>query len=171
MLNPIAMEMLYEHERRLRAVGPRPLTTRQEIARLRRIPLFSGLPRRTLRMVLRLSGRVRFPAGRTLVGECERSQQVIVLAEGAALEKAADGPERILSPGDHVGAVELVEGACARATVRTLTEAELLILSRREAVGLLAAAPRLAERLIGERPEPLPDREVRLDAPRGSLAG
>lgn len=120
---------------------------------------FDGVPAEELARALE---HRRFRAGATLLLQGDHPEQIYLLHAGVADVVSVDtlGMERHLrriGPGDTVGVLSFVTGRPAAATVRAVTDLEVLVMSRPDFQELAAAYPRvyrnlaaiLSERLAG----------------------
>src|ERR1700747_1977619 len=99
--------------------------------------VFEGLSTEDLSGVLASVERRRFPAGSVMIGEGETIQEMYILGDGLAEVVIADrnGMEHVLSrigPGGTLGEMALFTGQPASATVRALSEVDVLVLTNDE---------------------------------------
>lgn len=78
---------------------------------------------------------LRFRAGEDVVLEGDPADRFYIVTKGELAVSRGEGPIerplRTLGPGDHFGEIGLLAGAPRSATVRTLTEVELLAFDRK----------------------------------------
>ena len=117
--------------------------------RLSDLALFSRCSRRELRRVSQLGTGVRVHAGRQLMVEGERGSEVMIVVSGIASCLVGGREVATFSAGDLFGEVAALDGGRRTATVVARREMELLVLERREFNQLLAAAPSVAQRMVG----------------------
>ena len=116
--------------------------------RLKRIRLFAGLSLRELEIVAG-RGTVRSLRRDTVFIECgDASSSLYLILSGSVKVYGPDGNggERVLGvrgPGEHLGELALLTDAVRTASVVTLEETELLVLSRRSFVQCLADFPQI----------------------------
>jgi CRP-like cAMP-binding protein len=87
------------------------------------------------------------PAGRQLAHEGAPARQFVLILDGSFTASNGSGA-RELRAGDHFGLDELVTSAPSDETITASTPSEVLVLGRRETLGLLFSVPRLARRLL-----------------------
>jgi small-conductance mechanosensitive channel/CRP-like cAMP-binding protein len=104
----------------------------------------------------RLAGEARFapyPAGMVVVRQGDPGDSLFVVAQGrvqVSVESTAGGRERgiaVIEAGDYFGEMSLLTGAPRSATIRTLADTELLVLTREALRPVLLGDPAAAERL------------------------
>jgi CRP-like cAMP-binding protein len=89
---------------------------------LARISLLSGLPGETLTRLAHVMLREDVPAGARVVSEGEPGDRFYVVLTGMlGVTQAAQGPRRVLRPGDFFGEVALAMDVPRTATVHALT--------------------------------------------------
>ncbi|MDP9375252.1 MAG: cyclic nucleotide-binding domain-containing protein, partial [Chloroflexota bacterium] len=106
------------------------MVTTALLDRLRRVPLFAGLPEERLRWLAGAGEEVRLAAGQTLFAEGDPPRGFFVTLEGElAITKRAGGGETFLAthpPGAFGGEISLLTGAPHNATGRATRESRLL---------------------------------------------
>jgi CRP/FNR family transcriptional regulator, cyclic AMP receptor protein len=122
------------------------------VAFLAKVPLFSGLSRRHLRQLARLSQEVRFPAGRTIVGFGSRGSSFYAIVEGTArvTEGYSTRGRKKLGPGAFFGEMALLDGLPRSASVVADTPVVTIKIARTEFRNLLRREPDVALRLLEE---------------------
>jgi signal transduction histidine kinase len=125
---------------------------RGAVARLRRVPLLSGLPAADLAVLAQRLTRVRLPAGGTLMREGEAADALYILVSGALETSVRAASEEVLlarhRPGAFVGEMALLGSAPRTATVRAARDAVLLRMEAAEFRGLVATRPKIALRVL-----------------------
>ena len=125
-------------------------------ARLKKIPVFSGLSDEALHHIAVLASEVSVPEGKDLVREGDYSYDLLAIEEGTASVERGGAKVADVGPGDVIGEIGVIEGAQRNATV-TATSAMLLItLDHWDLDKLKKQAPEVHERLrelIAERGE------------------
>jgi CRP-like cAMP-binding protein len=115
---------------------------------IRRLPLFSGWPKRHLEQVATLADEIDLPAGRSLTTEGASGKEFLILVDGIA-DVVQDGEiVNKLGPGDFLGEIALVTGAPRTATVVTRSPAKLLVMNAAAFRTLLHDAPELKQRVL-----------------------
>ncbi len=122
---------------------------------LRHIPLFSRVSDADLERVASLLIERRFPKNKTIVEEGLTGDYMYVLREGQVkvTKLSSDGREKILElleAGDFFGEMSLLDSAPRSATVKTMTAARVLALSRNDFLSLLRRSPDLAMAVVQE---------------------
>ena len=122
-------------------------------ARLRNLPILSGLDDTMLADLAQYFATEMYVAGRDVIREGDPGDRFYLVARGR-LEVLKQGDRSgvsqvaTLTDGDHFGEVALLRDTPRNATVRTLTPATLLSLSRAQFSRLIAGQPEIRERLI-----------------------
>jgi CRP/FNR family cyclic AMP-dependent transcriptional regulator len=128
---------------------------KEAVESLRHIPLFSQVGDTDLERIGSLLIERRFPKNKTIVEEGLTGDYMYVLREGQVkvTKLSADGREKILElleAGDFFGEMSLLDSAPRSATVKTLTAARVLALSRNDFLSLLRRSPDLAMAVVQE---------------------
>ncbi|HLX89955.1 MAG TPA: cyclic nucleotide-binding domain-containing protein [Acidimicrobiales bacterium] len=115
---------------------------------LEQIPLFSACNQRELAQVAALTVPAEFPAGSVLTRQGASGGLAFVIATGSA--EVVRGGRRLarLGPGDVVGEMSLIDGEPRSATVRALTDMEVLEISADDLRRLLRRAPTVVRKLL-----------------------
>jgi MFS family permease len=107
---------------RLAAIDRRARAPVEELALLRRIPMFSPLPPSALEALAAALQPVRFAAGTEIVRAGDPGDRFYLLT-GGEVDVDAD-PPATLGPGDFFGEIALLRGTPRTATVRARTHVE-----------------------------------------------
>lgn len=120
----------------------------QKTELLARIPLFSTCNQRELGQVATLTVPAEVPAGAVLTRQGQTGGLAYVIASGTA--EVARGGKRLarLGPGDVVGELSLLDGEPRSATVKALTDLEVLEISADDLRRLLRKAPSVTRKLL-----------------------
>ena len=94
-----------------------------------RVPLFARLSKRELEFIAKEGDEVRVPAGKTLTRQDRAGDTFYVLLDGEAEVKVDGKRRRVLKPGDFFGEISMLDRGVATATVTTLTDARLFVMS------------------------------------------
>jgi CRP/FNR family transcriptional regulator, cyclic AMP receptor protein len=106
------------------------VATDEKLEKLRRVPLFAGLGGRELERLGMLTDEVNIPAGRVLMRQGDRGDELFVLLRGAARVER-DGRDLVtLGVDDFFGEIALVDGGPRTATVTLSEDSALLVLGR-----------------------------------------
>ncbi|MEP7081828.1 MAG: cyclic nucleotide-binding domain-containing protein [Chloroflexota bacterium] len=104
----------------------------EKLEKLRRVPLFAGLGKRELERLGVLTDEVDLPAGRVLMRQGDRGEELFVILRGAARAER-DGRELSAMHADaFFGEIALVDGGPRTATVTLTEDSALLVLGRRQ---------------------------------------
>ena len=105
---------------------------------LRRIPLFSTLPRWRLDLLTRTADVIEVPAGTELIREGESGLEFFAISEGEV--EVSQGGRTIATEqaGDVFGEIALLHRIPRTATVRTTTSSRLFVLDARAFRSVLA---------------------------------
>ena len=115
--------------------------------RLAALPVFADLEDTELDLLAAATSEFEAPAGQALIERGRPGSGLFVLEEGQAIVEAPEG-RRALGPGDVFGERSLLGGDLERtARVRAETDVRCLAIARPEIERLLAADPRVADRL------------------------
>jgi CRP-like cAMP-binding protein len=114
--------------------------------RLRALLLFSDLDDEQLDVLAHCAREIRVAAGQPLIQRGDPGSGIFVLEEGRALVEAPEGT-RELGPGDVFGERSLLNDSERTARVLAQTDVRCIAIPRPELEELIAANPRLGERL------------------------
>jgi CRP-like cAMP-binding protein len=115
--------------------------------RLAALPVFADLEDTQLDLLAAATSEFEAPAGQALIERGRPGSGLFVLEEGQAIVEAPEG-RRELGPGDIFGERSLLGEDLERtARVRAETNVRCLAIGRPEIERLLAADPRVADRL------------------------
>jgi CRP-like cAMP-binding protein len=108
---------------------------------LNKVPLFSGLSKRAMNEIAKITDEIDLPAGKELIREGDPGRQFFVLLEGEAEVRRRGRKVNTLGPGDFFGEIALVTERPTTAAV-TLTEpTSALVISRPAFRRMLLAQP------------------------------
>ncbi len=112
---------------------------------LRKIPLFADLPEEDLERLYRMAETVSFPAGQLVLREGDQGDSLFVVLDGELEVTKRQGSQDVLlalyKPGQFFGEMALLEQAPRSASVRTLQESRLLVISQAAFQTLLSCSP------------------------------
>lgn len=123
---------------------------------LKGVELFSELNEEQLKMLGNLVVAQNFVRDETVVLEGDDSVQALYLIASGSVQvymTGVDGRETILSfleRGDFFGEMSLIDGEPRSASVRTVTDAQLLIIHRESFLTLIRQSPEIAMGLLSE---------------------
>jgi CRP-like cAMP-binding protein len=115
---------------------------------LAQVDLLRRCSRRDLTRIAALAAPLEVDAGTIVVTAGARNAPLILVLDGIARGQRPDGSQIALEGGAHVGAVTLLDGGPAPATVIAVTPMRLAVIERRNFVELLRAAPSIATRIL-----------------------
>ncbi|HTT87070.1 MAG TPA: cyclic nucleotide-binding domain-containing protein [Acidimicrobiales bacterium] len=115
---------------------------------LARIPLFSTCSRRQLHQIGALTAGEELPADTVLTREGAKGGIAFILASGQAEVERHGRRLAVLGPGDVVGELSLIDGEPRSATVRALTDLEVLEIDTRDLTRLLRSNPGVRRKLL-----------------------
>jgi CRP/FNR family cyclic AMP-dependent transcriptional regulator len=108
---------------------------------LNKVPLFSGLSKRAMNEIAKITDEIDLPAGKELIREGDPGRQFFVLLEGGAEVRRKGRKLNTLGAGDFFGEISLVTERPTTAAV-TLTEpSSALVISRPAFRRMLLAQP------------------------------
>lgn len=117
------------------------MATDEKLEKLRRVPLFAALGRRELERLGMLTDQVDLPAGRVLMREGDRGEELFVLMSGAARVERDGRDQATMQADDFFGEIALVDGGPRTATVTLTEDSTLLVVGRRQFQQLLEEFP------------------------------
>src|SRR5438552_12963594 len=121
---------------------------------LSRVPLFADGSRRELQFIAKEGDEVSVPAGKTLTRQGRPGDTFYVLLEGEAEVKVDGKRRRVLKPGDFFGEISMIDRGLATATVTTLTNGRLFVMSHMQFRDAIKASEPLMVKVLmamGER--------------------
>ena len=132
-----------------------PHRSREALESLRNIGLFSSVEDADLASIASLLIERRFPKHKTIVEEGLPGDYMYIIREGrvSVSKLSDDGREKILEfleAGAFFGEMSLLDNSPRSASVRALTEARVLALSRSDFLNVLRRSPDLAMAVIQE---------------------
>jgi len=125
------------------------MTLKERVAALAGVPLFAGLPRRSLERIARASTELEAPAGQVLIEPRTPGSGMFVLLAGEASVEVRGGKRRTVSSGECFGELALLAPDGERgARIRTTMPVRCLAIARSDFRRLLDEEPKLAVRLL-----------------------
>jgi CRP-like cAMP-binding protein len=127
--------------------------------RLKSVPLFEGLSRKSLEQLGTWTDEVTIPEGKVLAQEGSFAYEFFAIEEGTAEVTRSGLHLSTLGPGDFFGEIALLEADRRTASVVATSEMKLIVMSRRDFRTMTDKMPRVAEhirakireRLAGDR--------------------
>ena len=127
----------------------RTMRTQSEyLEELAGIEPFRGLWRRDLSAVAQAVDMLELDEGTVIVEQGARGHELFLIVEGSAAVADESGPTAMLGPSDTIGEVAVISGAPQPATVTAATPVRLMVIGRRELLGLLKTIPALGRHLL-----------------------
>ena len=138
---------------KIRRLDQRSQPPAEELDLITRIPLLAPLPPTTLEKIAYRCSLREVPAGAIVITEGEVAGEFYAIADGT-LEVTQGGARRNeLARGDYFGEIALLRGSTRMATVRAVTPARLLVLSKEDFLDCVtgsAAAHSVATRGVND---------------------
>ena len=118
------------------------------IARLKAGPLFGGMSKKELDLMVRQADHLRYPARHTVVREGPPGEEFWLVVEGElGVERGGETVAK-LGPGDSFGELAVIDPAPRDATIVATTPVELLVIGRRRFWATLESSPTLMRKVI-----------------------
>ena len=114
------------------------------------VPMFAKCDKRELREIGRVADELTVPAGTVLTKQGEIGLELFIIIEGTAEVVQNNQPIATLGRGDFVGELAVIAQVPRNATVTTVTEVVLLVLTFSGLSQLLDDIPGLAKHLLYE---------------------
>lgn len=128
--------------------GAKPVARDEKLEKMRRVPLFAGLGGRELERLGMLTDEVDLPAGRVLMRQGDRGEELFVLMRGAArVERDGRDPVTLLAD-DWFGEIALVDGGPRTATVTLSEDSALLVVGRSQFHQLMEEFPDVRDQIL-----------------------
>ena len=96
---------------------------------LSRVPLFAHCTRRELEFIAREGDEVDVKAGKTLIKQGRPGDTFYIQLEGKSEVEVDGRKRRMLGPGDFFGEISMVDRGAGTATVRTVSDGRLFVMS------------------------------------------
>ena len=125
------------------------LSTVDRVVALQRVPLFAGVPGRTLVPLARAAREVEVPAGDVVIAEGAVEDHLFVVVRGRLRVHRGDRTVTLLGPGTTVGELAALVPEPRSASVTALDPTTLLRIDKPLLDELLADRPALASGVIG----------------------
>lgn len=120
----------------------------RKVELLGQMPLFSACSQRQLGMVAALTIPAELPAGMVLTRQGASGGLAYVIAWGRAEVLRSGKRLATLGPGDVVGELSLLDGEPRSATVKAMTDLQVLELDGRDLQRLMKKAPSVVRKLM-----------------------
>lgn len=117
---------------------------------LSRLRPFQACSTKELKAVARACTPVHRGAGSVLVREGAPGRELLIVASGSALVSRQGLPETVIGSGDWFGDLDLLSASMSSATVSTLTDVELIVMSWSEFSTLFETVGTFRKRIVKE---------------------
>jgi CRP/FNR family transcriptional regulator, cyclic AMP receptor protein len=115
---------------------------------LKAIWLFSGCSASELRKIRSSLDALSVPAGKLLVEEGHIGQEFFIIVDGKASVTRNGKKVATLESGSHFGELALLDRRPRSASVVSVTDMEVLVMSQRQFNGLLESVPTIARKML-----------------------
>ena len=115
---------------------------------LAKVPLFSGLSKKELRLISQLATYLEEPAGTVLTEEGKPGHEFFLIINGSASVKRGKREIAKLGPGQYFGELALLDRGPRSPSVVAKDDMEVLVLGQREFAGVIDEVPNLAHKLL-----------------------
>ncbi len=120
------------------------------IEMLEKAPLWSGLSKKELKSMVRVSRERRFESGHTIVKKGEGGVGFYLILDGTVEIRSDGNTLSKLGPGQFFGEMSVLDNQPRSADVVTVQPSRVLILTAWEFKGLISAKPRIALKMLQE---------------------
>lgn len=96
---------------------------------LSRVPLFARCTRKELEFIAREGDEVDVPAGKTLIRQGRPGDTFYIQIAGTSEVKVGGKRRRVMNPGDFFGEISMIDRGAGTATVTTLSNSRLFVMS------------------------------------------
>jgi CRP/FNR family transcriptional regulator, cyclic AMP receptor protein len=120
------------------------VATKDVIAQLAKVPLFTDCSKRDLELISRVAKDVSHRAGTVIAREGEPGVGLFIILDGKAEVSIGGVKKTTLGPGDFFGEIALLDGGPRTATVTAITDLKLLGLTEWVFRGLMMEHPAIA---------------------------
>ena len=115
---------------------------------LAKVPLFSGLSKKELKLISQLATYLEEPAGTVLTEEGRPGHEFIIVLDGEIEVRQGGKVVAERGAGAYVGEIALLDHRPRTATVVAKTPVSIEVIGQREFAGLLAEVPELSQQLL-----------------------
>jgi CRP-like cAMP-binding protein len=130
------------------------LRKNRKVELLAGVPLFAGLSKSELGDIAGVADELDVKSGKTLIREGQRGREFFVIESGGVRVERKGRVVRTVGPGEWVGEIALIADIPRTATVTTLADSRVLVLTDRAFAKLIRDVPSIAQkvlRTVGER--------------------
>ena len=125
---------------------------------LAKVPLFSGLSKKELRLISQLATYLEEPAGTVLTQEGKPGHEFIIILSGDIEVRQGNRIVAERGPGSYIGEIALLDHRPRTATVVAKTPVSIEVIGQREFAdagatqrGEMGAAAQVASHIVGDR--------------------
>lgn len=124
------------------------MSTKEVVARLSKVPLFSGCSQKDLQTIARVVKDIDHDEGTVIAREGEPGIGLFVIADGTAEVTIGGARKAKLGPGEFFGEIALLDGGPRTATVTATSDVKLLGLTEWVFRGLMQEHPAIAVKTL-----------------------
>jgi len=124
------------------------VSTKEVVARLSKVPLFSGCSQKDLQTIARVVKDIDHDEGTVIAREGEPGIGLFVIADGTAEVTIGGARKASLGPGEFFGEIALLDGGPRTATVTATSDVKLLGLTEWVFRGLMQEHPSIAVKTL-----------------------
>jgi len=122
--------------------------TDPKLAALSRVPLFENCTRKELQFIASRGDEVDVRAGKSLIRQDRPSDTFYVQLEGESEVKVSGKRRRVLRPGDFFGEISMIDRGPGTATVTTLPDGRLFVMSHAQFRDAIKASDSLMVKVL-----------------------
>jgi CRP/FNR family transcriptional regulator, cyclic AMP receptor protein len=126
----------------------RPFPQNVKVSALARAPLFSGLSKKELTQLARMSEDMEIEAGHVLCREGQPGREFFVIVDGEVEVTRKGKPVKRSGGDDFFGEIALLEDIPRTATVKAKTPLRLFVLTSRDFRGLVNSSPSVERKVM-----------------------
>jgi protein phosphatase len=122
--------------------------TDPKLSALSRVPLFEGCTRKELQFIARGGDEVDVRAGKTLIRQDKPSDTFYIQLTGESEVKVNGKRRRVMKPGDFFGEISMIDRGPGTATVTTLSDGRLFVMSHAQFRDVIKASDSLMVKVL-----------------------
>ena len=126
----------------------RPFPQNVKVSALARTPLFSGLSKKELTELARMSDDLEIEAGHVLCREGQIGREIFVIVEGEVVVTRKGRPVKRSGGDEFFGEIALLEDIPRTATVKAKTPLRLFVLTSRDFRRLVDSSPSVERKVM-----------------------
>lgn len=120
----------------------------EKVRALREIPLFSGLSKKELDSLARLTTEISVKDGQTLVKQGQLGKEAMVIMSGTAVVRRNGRKIDEMGPGDFFGEMSLIDEMPRNADVVASSDMSLLLMDSKEFSTIFDQYPKVAVKIL-----------------------